>query len=256
MKKNILILSILLAIIAISALVFSLKNIFLKPREEARPKVAIIIDDWGYNLRCLNLLKQIDAPITVSVLPNLNYSSEIAEAAKSYDKEIILHLPLEPEEAGRKIGLEEHTITSDMPDEEIIKNIELAFASVPYACGVSNHMGSCATGDVRLMSTTFAELKKRELFFLDNLVTNKSVCKELAAKMKIKFARRNIFLDNLDSYDYIKGQVEKLGDFARRKGQAVGIGHPKVTTLKVLKDMIPQMQAEGIEFVFVSELAE
>lgn len=189
-------------------------------------------------------------------MPNLRYSSKIAGLARRQDREVILHLPLEPEKKGRNIGLEKHTITSNMSEEEVIENFRLALSSVPYACGVSNHMGSRATRDARLMSVIFAELKKRRLFFLDNLVTDKSICKQLAAKMKIKFVGRDFFLDNSDNYEYIKEQFKKLTEFAKGTGQAVGIAHARLATLKVLRDMIPSMQAEGIEFVFVSGLAE
>jgi len=254
-KKNLLILS--LAVLAAAlTLLFWLKTIFFKPEEIARAKVAIVLDDWGYNLRYLNLLEEIDAPLTISILPNLRYSSKIAEIAKDSGKEVILHLPLEPEREGRTIRLEEYTIITGMPEDEVRGNFARAISCVPYICGVSNHMGSRATKDNRLMSLIFAELKKRDLFFLDNLVTEESICRQLAGSMKVKFVSRDFFLDNLDDYEYIKKQFRKLCESAEKFGQAVGIGHAKRTTLKMLKEEIPLMQAKGIKFVFVSDLVK
>lgn len=226
-------------------------------KEPAKPKVAIVIDDWGYNLRYLNLLKQIEVPVTISILPNLRYSSRVAEEACAQGKEVILHLPLEPETKGRDyIGLEQHTITTEMSKDEIIDTFERAFSSLPYIKGVSNHMGSRATTDSQVMSLIFGELKKRKLFFLDNLVTDKSICKQLAKKMRVKFASRDIFLDNSDNAEYIKGQFSRLIEFAKSTGYAVGIGHAKPATLKVFKDMLLKMQDKGIDFVFVSDLVK
>ncbi len=253
-RKNSLIL-LLLFVIIIASLFFSLSRTIFKP-EEIYVKVAIVIDDWGYNQRCLNLLKQIDAPLTISVLPNLRYSSKIARFAQLQNKEVILHLPLEPEKEGREIGLETHTITGEMSREEVLSILKLALESVPYARGVSNHMGSRATSDIQLMSTIFGELKKKKMFFLDNLVSDKSVCAKLARKIKLKFAQRDVFLDNSDNYEYIKQQVVKLAESARKFGQAVGVGHARVTTLRVLKDVLPSLQAEGIKLVFISDLAK
>lgn len=221
-----------------------------------KAKVAIVIDDWGYNWRHIDLLKEIKVPVTISILPNLRYSTEIAEIARSLGQEVILHLPLEPELEERKIGLEEYTITSDMSEEEIVKNFELALSSVPYALGVSNHMGSRATKDSRLMSIIFAEIKKRDMFFLDNLVTEKSICRQLAREMQVKFISRDFFLDNLDDIEYIKEQFKKLTEFAQEFGHAVGDGHAKPATLKAFKEAIPMMQEKGIEFVFLSNLVE
>ena len=117
-------------------------------------------------------------------------------------------------------------------------------------------MGSLATTDLRIMSVIFEELKKRRIFFLDNLVTNKSICKQLAEKMRVKFAQRDFFLDNLDDYEYIKEQFMKLIESAQQNGQAVGIGHARLKTLRVFKDLIAQMQKKKIKFVFVSDLVE
>lgn len=252
-KKNILILSIVV-LAGLLCLVFCLKKVLLKPKPPPRAKVAIIIDDWGYNLHCVSLLRQINIPLTISILPNLKYSTKIAEIAKGLNQEVILHLPLEPEKRGRNIGLEEDTITSKMSDEEISEIIRRALDSVPYASGVSNHMGSRAMKDKRIISVIFAELKKQNLFFLDNLVTDESVAREPARRMQIRIASRDVFLDNLDNAEYIRGQVRELSEFAKISGEAVGIGHARPKTLEVLKEEAAIMGAEGIEFVFISEL--
>ncbi len=258
-KKNILILSAAVVVVVLS-LVLLLRKVSFKPEARAPEvvlaEVAIVIDDWGYNLRYIGLLKQIEAPLSISILPNLRYSSRIVEEVKSLNREVILHLPLEPEIRVRKIGLEKQTITTDMSEQEIVRNLELALASLHDVCGVSNHMGSRATKDSRLMSIIFAELKKHKLFFLDNLVTEDSICRELAKKMRVKFASRDIFLDNSDNYEYIKGQFKQLTEFALENGRAVGIGHPRGTTLKILKDEVALMQEKGIKFVFISDLVE
>lgn len=263
-EKNILVISVVVAVVLL-ALLFSLK-VMLKPKEikleEVKPKqivkakVAIVIDDWGYNLRGIDFLKEIKQPITISILPNLKYSSKVAEIAKAQGKEVILHLPLEPETDEREIRLERHTLTAKMSDEEIIRDLQLCFSSVPYIVGVSNHMGSKATQDKRLVSIIFSELKKRALFFLDNLVTNKSVCSLLAKDVQIKFVSRDFFLDNLNEEEYIKNQLKKLSEFALSVGEATAVGHAGPTTLKVLKEEIPLMQEEGIKFIFVSDLAK
>ena len=258
-KQKTLVTSLIIIVVVIAAIVFSLvrqEAIKELAKEEARPKIAIVIDDWGYNLRCLNLLRQIDVPLTISILPNLKFSSKIAEEAQELGKEIILHLPLEPEIEGREIGLEKYTIVSDMSEDEIVKNFRLALSSVPYISGVSNHMGSRATRDHRIMSVIFSELKKDKLFFLDNLVTNESICKSLSAKMEVKFTCRDFFLDNSDDYEYIKEQFMKLIEFTQEFGQGVGIAHARRTTLKVLKDTIPLMEEKGIKLVFVSDLVK
>lgn len=214
-------------------------------------KIAIVIDDWGYNLNNLHILKEIQYPLTVSVLPNLSYSKAVAKELHKMGFEVILHLPLEPHEKSR---LEENTIMTSM-DETAIKNIiRQDLLNVSFASGVSNHMGSKATEDLRTMEIIFKELKKRRLYFLDSLVTSESSCFDLANRMQLNFARRDVFLDNEEEPEYIKGQVEELKIKAGVYGQAIGIGHDRKATLEVLKKAMPELEKEGYKFVFVSEL--
>ena len=44
-----------------------------------RGKIAIVIDDWGYNRNNLFLAEQIKYPLTMAVLPNHNYLIVVGE---------------------------------------------------------------------------------------------------------------------------------------------------------------------------------
>jgi polysaccharide deacetylase 2 family uncharacterized protein YibQ len=46
----------------------------------------------------------------------------------------------------------------------------------------------------------------------------------------------------------------KLASKAKSNGSAIGIGHDRPATIAVLKEMIPKLEADGFEFVYVSEL--
>jgi len=223
------------------------------PPEKAKPKVAIVLDDWGYNIKNLNAVLEINKPMNLSILPGLPYSAFVANKAREHNFEVILHMPMEPK---AKMRLELSTLYTTMSDDEIRLNLAKALESVPHAKGISNHEGSKATRDQRLIKVVFAELKKDNLFFLDSLVTNDSACESLAVEMKIKFAKRSIFLDNESSPAYIRKQFEKLIDLAVKNGKAVGIGHDRPNTIAILKEMIPRLEENGIELTYISELAK
>lgn len=214
-------------------------------------KIAIVIDDWGYNLDNLVLLSQIRYPLTASILPNIAYSKTVALELHKNGSQIILHLPLEPHE---KFRLEQNTILVSM-DEATIRNIiQKDLANVPYALGVSNHMGSKATEDLRTTRIVFKELKRRKLYFLDSVVSSKSVASGVARQEHISFAKRDVFLDNEEEPEYIKRQIYKLKTKAEAYGRAIGIGHDRRITLEVLREVMPQLEKEGFKFVFVSDL--
>src|SRR3989338_8265922 len=65
-------------------------------KKKPPPKVAIVMDDFGYNMNNLDEFFSIKRPITLSILPNLTYSTKIAQLGRTNGYEVILHLPLEP----------------------------------------------------------------------------------------------------------------------------------------------------------------
>jgi polysaccharide deacetylase 2 family uncharacterized protein YibQ len=186
-------------------------------------------------------------------LPGLDLSRKVAERLHSLGLEVILHLPMEPKE---KYRLEKNTILVTM-DEKTIKDIFNAdLDSIPYLKGVSNHMGSKATVDPKTVGVLLNEIKKRNLYFLDSLVTGRSVCKGVARKVGVRFARRDVFLDNLEEPEYIKRQLNELKAIAKTRGFGIGIGHDRKVTLEVLRKSIPELSRQGYKFVFVSELVK
>lgn len=215
-------------------------------------KIAIVIDDWGYTFKNMPIMGNIKYPLTAAVLPNLPFSSRVAKGLYERGFEVILHLPMEPKE---KYALEKNTILISMGDETIKKIIAEALSSVSFAKGVSNHQGSRATEDPRTMEIVFRELKKRRLYYLDSFVSRNSACIDLAHKMHLPIARRDVFLDNFEDPVYIKLQINKLKSKARMHGEAIGIGHDRKNTLKVISEVMPQLEKEGYSFVFLSELA-
>jgi polysaccharide deacetylase 2 family uncharacterized protein YibQ len=128
-------------------------------------------------------------------------------------------------------------------------------ASVPGAVGVNNHEGSALTENMEAMKFLMAELKARNLFFLDSVTNPKSVAYATAIEFGMKASRRDVFLDNEgDNPSYIRGQLEMLVDIARKQGKAIGIGHPHPATLSELRKWLAETGAQGIEIVPVSRL--
>ncbi|HNX81848.1 MAG TPA: divergent polysaccharide deacetylase family protein [Candidatus Omnitrophota bacterium] len=215
-------------------------------------KIAIILDDWGYSLNNVEPLQNIHVPLTLAILPNLAHSKEIAQHGVRLGDEVILHLPSEPHE---KIRLEKRTVLTSMNSATIREIVRSDLNSLQFAKGASNHMGSKVTEDPSAMAAILTELKNQKLYFLDSFVTSKSVGYTMARSMGLPVLKRDVFLDNEEDPEYIRGQLNKLKNKARMYGQAVGIGHDRYITVQVLENEIPQMQKEGFEFVPASDLA-
>lgn len=251
MMRKILFLILPLVIVAAALLIFTRND---KPMA----RIAFVIDDWGYNFDNIDLVSQIDRPLTISILPNLRYSRRIAETMAGDDRrDVILHLPLESKSDA---AAEINTIRMDMTEDKILSILIDDIENIPGLIGVSNHQGSEATGDKRVMGTVFRELKERDLFFLDSLTTPDSVCSELAREIGVRYTIRDVFLDITDQTDlkhfdsYIRKQINELANVALKEGTAVGVGHNKEITLKAIRDSIKDLEKKGIEIVSLKEL--
>lgn len=215
------------------------------------PQVALIIDDCGQWLTTERGLIALPIPITMSVLPHVTYTTQIAQEASDAGKGIMMHLPMEPlSHANPGPG----EIKTAMSDDAIAKQTEDDVAQVPLAKGVNNHEGSEASADDRVMKDVLAVLKSHDLFFVDSRTNAKSVGSADAQGDGVPTASRDVFLDNQADVVYTESMLERAVAIAKRNGSAIAIGHPKPTTLAAIRAMYPKMQAEGVRFVLAQEL--
>lgn len=217
----------------------------------AAPKVAIVLDDWGYNTKALQTALAIREPLTIAVLPHLPFSTEVAEKAHASGHEIMLHMPMEPL---KPTGLEKGTIMSGMDAPQVRALLDSAIESVPYLRGVNNHMGSKITQDARILKIVMNDLQSRNLFFLNSMVTGSPVGRGVAGEVQIPYAERDVFLDNVRTEEAILRELENLKQTALRQGSAIGIGHDEPVTLRAIQKVLPSWRAEGIEVIKLSEL--
>jgi len=220
-----------------------------KPR---RHRVAIIFDDAGYGIKAAQEVEAIGRPVTISVLPRLPFSTQIAEEAPQHGMQVILHLPVQPD--NRSIALGPGGITVDMADDEIRQTVNDDLATVPSAVGANNHMGSLGTADPRVMRAVMDVMKTRHLFFVDSMTSSRSVAAKVAREMGVPTAVRAVFLDNEDNEEYVRGQFRALIAIAQSRGDAIAIGHVGKVTARVLVSMLPEFDEAGIQLVRVSDL--
>ncbi len=238
-------------------------NIFLfkrfipveEPTEVAKPKLAIVIDDLGYDQKQAQILYQIEPHITLAVLPHQPHSNQIARYAKARGQEVLLHLPMEPHNY-EKYGKAPHMLLADMTLSELMRELTYNLDSLPSAVGVNNHMGSRMTEDEGLMEIILGELKQRGLFFIDSRTTHESVAYLVAKQLGVRTYERDIFLDNVDEVGAITSQLEELVILAKQEGKALGIGHPRPNTFIALKNLLQDESMQEVQLVYASELLE
>jgi polysaccharide deacetylase 2 family uncharacterized protein YibQ len=222
------------------------------PSTAGAPRLALIVDDCGQWIDTERGFIALSIPLTLSVLPDVHYTAAIATEAANAGKGVMLHLPMETL-SGLNPG--PGKVTTEMTDGQIATQVERDLAEVPLAAGVNNHEGSKASADERVMHDVIEVLAKHgNLFFIDSKTSAASVGERVAADSGIPTAGRDVFLDNQASVEYTMGQLREAAEIARRYGSAIAIGHPRPTTLEAVREMIPQLEASGIEFVLARDV--
>jgi polysaccharide deacetylase 2 family uncharacterized protein YibQ len=162
---------------------------------EKLPRVALIIDDLGYDKKMAEKFLGLDINLTFSILPHSPFQNKIARLASSKGLEIMLHLPMEPVEYP-EVNPGPGTLLSSMTPDELINQLEENLNTMPSVKGVNNHMGSKLTAESTQMYQIFSVLKHRGLFFIDSRTTSDSLCKPSARLFQVPFAQRDVFIDH------------------------------------------------------------
>ena len=225
-----------------------------KSGSESGPKLAIILDDMGYDRAAADAALTLSFPITLSVIPHLPLSTEVAEEAYRRGDQVLLHLPMEAEADEAKA--EPIELRVGMKADQVERDLDGMLDTVPHAVGVNNHQGSRATADAALMAELMPALRRRGLFFIDSRTTAATVAHDTAEKAGVRSASRKVFLDDMPKRDAILAQLDLAARDAERDGFAIAIGHPHPETIAALVEAAPRLEARGVRFVFVSQVVQ
>ncbi len=213
----------------------------IEPAAIGGPKLAIIIDDIGYNEDTGLRAAKLPSTITLSVLPFSPNGASLAKIASANDKEIMLHAPMStisarPLDPG---GLNEH-----MDRKEFVKTLNHSLDALDMISGVNNHMGSLLTQKEKQMRWLMDTLKAHSLYFIDSRTSPDSLAYEVAQAEDLPSSKRDVFLDNDRSVEAITARLKEALNDAQKHGHAVAIGHPYAETLTVLENVLPALAAE------------
>ena len=216
-------------------------------------KLAVIIDDCGYDIDLVRRLVKLNAPFSFAIIPYRDYSSDVLHVINGGGQVAMLHLPMEPMDSSA-MSEGKHTVLTSMDDKSIRALTRDMVNSLPGISGVNNHQGSKATSDERAMTAVLKELKSQGLFFVDSNTYSKSLGDKLAAQMGVPTGRNNIFLDNSTNEDEIIKKIWQAAAIADKYGSAIAICHARPHTVNAWEQAIGEVKASGLKLVPVTEV--
>lgn len=221
---------------------------------KGRPKVAIIIDDLGYDPYIAKKFVELEPKLTFSVIPHTPFQKKVAETIRINGGELMLHVPMEPNEYP-EIDPGPGALLTSMEPDQLIAQLIINLDTISDIRGINGHMGSKLTASSEQMYQIFTILKQRNLYFVDSLTTPDSVCKPSATLLKVPFAQRDVFIDHFLEPEFMRKQVHRLIKTAKKNGEAIGIAHPHKVTLEIMKELMPEIKKQ-VDLVPASQLVK
>jgi hypothetical protein len=195
-----------------------------------------VIDDVGNDAGLAERLLLLPVPLTLAVLPRLPHSRDYGGAA-ARGKEVLLHLPMEPE-GYPAVDPGPGALLTGMGSSALLAALAENLDGVPGAIGVNNHMGSRFTARETGMETLLAALGARGLFFLDSRTTAATVAVAVATRVGTPVISRDIFLDGDEDPGLISRRWRDAVRLAETRGHAVVIGHLRPATVAFVEERV------------------
>ncbi len=227
----------------------------VRPAAHGRARIAIVIDDLGPNYRESLAAIALPKEITLAFLPYAEQLQTLTSRARASGHEMLVHMPMEPEDMAHN-NPGPQPLTVNLTAEQISQRVTAALDSFEGHIGLNNHMGSRFTADATAMHAMMSVLAKRDQIFYDSRTTPRSVGLEIAASLGMRFAGRDVFLDNEQDVELITAQLGTLERLARAQGYASAIGHPYPETIAAIKAWLPGARDRGVELVPISALTQ
>ena len=217
----------------------------------ATARLAIIIDDIGYNLPLGKRTADLRGDFTLAVLPFTPHCIELAERGHQRCKEIMLHATMSNH---HQYPLGRGGLKSGMQRGEFLAVLRQNLANIPHIKGVNNHMGSQLTEQAEPMRWLMDELQQRQLYFVDSRTSAQTRALDMAQAIHLPSRKRDVFLDDEQTPANIKYQLLRALKQAQQQGSAIAIGHPYPATLAQLEQLQPLLDQHQVQLVSVSQL--
>lgn len=219
------------------------------PAAPGSARVAILISGLGLpGAPSGDVLKGLPAPISVAYGAYGRDVQDLVAKARAAGHEVLLQIPLEPEDYPNE-DPGPHTLLTTLPPSENIKRLHWLMSRYTGYVGVTNHMGAKFKANRESLAPILEELKTRGLIYLDDGSVKDSAVDQVAGTLGLDHADVDVQIDVAPS---VAKALLELESEARSRGTAIGVAKAKPETVRQLADWAGKLEAKGIVLVPVS----
>jgi polysaccharide deacetylase 2 family uncharacterized protein YibQ len=213
-------------------------------------RVAVLLNGLGLpDAPGSDVLEGLPAPVSVAYAAYGRSLQELVTKARADGHEVLLQIPLEPENYPTE-DPGPHTLLTTLPPDENLKRLQWLMSRYTGYVGVTNLMGARFETTREAFLPVLEEVKRRGLLYLDDGSVKGSTGEPIAGAIGLDYAVANVRLD--DSAGGIARGLAQLETVARERGTAIGVAKVKAGTVRQIADWAGKLEAKGLVLVPVS----
>jgi uncharacterized protein len=213
------------------------------------PRIAVLVTGLGISGGPSgDVLKGLPAPISVAFGAYGRNLQEGVSRARDDGHEVLLQIPLEPNNYPT-VDPGPHTLLTTLPPQENMKRLQWLMSRYTGYVGVTNHMGDKFEATSASLTPVLEELKQRGLLYVDDGSVKDSTVSQIAGTIGLDYSVANVQIDPGN----LAKQLAQLEATAKERGAAIGVVKATTpATVKQLSDWAAKLEAKGFVLVPVS----
>lgn len=219
-------------------------------------RLALVLYGFGDDAERAAEFLSLPHPFAAALVPGGRTNRALFETARAEQREVVLHLPLEPIHYPQ-VNPGPGTVLVTMKPGKITSLVDRYLDEAGPVTAIANDMGSLATQDMAVMSAIYGELKRRSLPFLHMQPAAGSVCKQLASDLGVEYETPDEVID-------LEPRAKKPGALdarwnralrrARQRGDLIVMIRATPLTRKWLPGALSSKRLQGVRLVPLSSL--
>ncbi len=216
------------------------------------PRIAVLITGLGLpDSPPGDVLKGLPATMSVAYAAYGRSLQDLVSKARAEGHEVLLQIPLEPNNYPTE-NPGPHTLLTSLPPEENLKRLQWLMSRYTGYVGVTNQMGAKFEAARDSFLPVLEEMKRRGLLFVDDGSVQQSAGAQIASTIGLDYSAVSVQIDAGASPADIAKQLARLEALAKEHGTVIGVAKARPTTIKQLADWAAKLEAKGFVLVPVS----
>jgi polysaccharide deacetylase 2 family uncharacterized protein YibQ len=224
------------------------------PPGETRPRIAVVLTGLGLSQAATNAAIGLPGAVSLSFAPYAANLDEWAIRARAAGHEILLDLPMEPQDYPTD-DPGPHTLLTSLNPSDNVARLEWLLGRFAGYIGVIERMGTKFARSSEALRPVLVALKNRGLMVVDSRTSETSWVFELAGQVGLARAVASAEIDRLASREAIDRQLAALEQEARTSGYAVAVARPYPVSIERLTLWARSLEDRGFVLAPVSAIA-